>query len=171
MKPMRKAENENGNLPQENAFVSDGRVYELGYLLTPALSPENVPARYGDLKDAIIGLGGKIISDEMPQMLHLAYTMVKIQNARNKFDTAYFGWIKFEMNPEKVLDLKKKLYLDPDLIRFLMLKTVGENTIAAKRFAHRDFRRRVPAAKKEEDEAVAINKEEIDKEIEALVAS
>ena len=98
--------------------------------------------------------------------------MVKvIANVRNKFNTAYFGWIKFTMDSDKVLELKKKLDLDPNFIRFLILKTVKENTIATKRFVGRDNVHKKPSTKKDENEVVVpINKEEIDKEIDAMVA-
>jgi ribosomal protein S6 len=109
----------------------------------------------------------------MPKMISLAYSMLKVtQNVRNKFDSAYFGWVKFEINPEKVLELKKKLDVDPNFIRFLILKTIRENTIAAKRFVHRDSRRKMSTPKKEGENEVPLpfNKEEIDKEIDAMVA-
>ena len=95
-----------------------------------------------------------------------------VSNIRSKFDTGYFGWIKFFMNPEQVLKLKKKIDLDPNIIRFLILKTVAENTIASKRFVGRDSAYRKTAYKKDKDkEAEPINKEEIDKEIEAMIAT
>jgi len=149
------------------------RVYEVGYLLVPTLGEESMPGVYSSLKDLVVSLGGEIISDEMPKMIPLAYTMLKVvQNVRSRFDTAYFGWVKFEMSPEKVLELKKKLDLDPNFIRFLILKTVKENTIAAKRFIHKDLRRKVPGVKKdgENETALPIDKEEIDKEIDAMVS-
>lgn len=152
----------------------DSQVYEVGYLLTPTISEENLPVSYGNLKELIASFSGNIISDDMPKMINLAYPMFKtLQNVRSKFDAAYFGWIKFSMAREKILELKKKLELDPNIIRFLLIKTVKENTIAAKRFMHRDTaRRKFPTIKKEEsEEAVAINKEEVDKEIEAMVAN
>ncbi len=171
---MQDVENTEGSdVPLSQKEGADGRVYELGYLLVPTISPENVPINYGNLKDLIMKEGGEIISDEMPKEIELAYTMSKvIQNIRSKFNSAYFGWIKFEMNPEQVLELKKKLDLDRILIRFLILKTVRENTIAAKRFIQKDFRRKMPIAKSERGEEVGtpINKEEIDKEIDAMVA-
>ncbi|MEK7060019.1 MAG: 30S ribosomal protein S6 [Patescibacteria group bacterium] len=159
---------------KNNEVETNSRIYEVGYLLASTLSEEEVPVKYGNLKDLIVSLGGEIISDEMPKMISLAYLMSKVtQNVRNKFDSAYFGWVKFEINPEKVLELKKKLDVDSNFVRFLILKTVRENTIAAKRFVHKDFRRRISTIKKEgENEVVVpINKEEIDKEIDAMVAS
>ena len=155
----------------ETGGDADSRVYELGYLLTPAISEENLPVVYGNLKELVSSLKGVAISDEMPKMINLAYAMTKVvANVRNKFNTAYFGWVKFAMDSDKVLELKKKLDLDPNFIRFLILKTVRENTIATKRFARGEMHRR-PMIKKNEKigTAVPINKEEIDKEIDALV--
>jgi ribosomal protein S6 len=159
---------ENSN---ENIEVNS-RVYEVGYLLVPTLKEEEVPTVYGDLKDLIISFGGEVISDEMPKMIPLAYSMLKVvANVRNKFNTAYFGWVKFNMDTEKVVELKKKLDFNPNVIRFLVLKTVKENTIAAKRFVRGNAYRKPVTKKNENDETVApINKEEIDKEIDALVS-
>src|SRR3989344_5999272 len=174
MKFMQEAEDKNRNsLFPNNTAEIDGRVYELGYLLVPAISEEDVPVVDNNLKDLIVNLGGEIISDETPKMISLAYTMSKItQNIRNKFDAAFFGWVKFEINPEKVLELKKKLDVDLNFIRFLILKTVRENTIAAKRFIHKDSRRKIPTVRKEGENSppIPIDKEKIDKEIDAMVA-
>jgi ribosomal protein S6 len=151
----------------------NSRVYEFGYLLVPTVEEVNVPVLYGNLKELVSSFGGVSISDEMPKMIPLAYTMVKVvANVRSKFSTAYFGWLKFMMDSDKVLELKKKLDLDPNIIRFLILKTVKENTIASKRFVRGDMRKKPRSAKEESGEtAVPINKEEIDKEIDALVAN
>jgi ribosomal protein S6 len=151
----------------------ENRVYELGYLLVSTLSEEDVPREYGNLKEVITSMGGALISDEMPRMTTLSYTMMKVwNNQRTKFDNAYFGWIKFEIDSEKISELKKKLSLNENLIRFLTIKTVRENTIASRRFTHKEgMRKRASFTKKEEEvsEPVEINKEEIDKEIDALV--
>ena len=164
----------------ENTIVNEAkedngaRVYELGYLLIPTISTDELPAAYGDLKELVASLGGEIISDEMPKMINLAYQMLKVTaNVRTKHSTAYFGWIKFTMTPAKVLELKKKLDFDAKTIRFLILKTVKENTIAAKRFVGREMgQSKNPAPKKEEgaEAPVEISKEEIDREIDAMVA-
>ena len=95
-----------------------------------------------------------------------------VANVRNKFNTAYFGWVKFTMETEAILELKKKLDFDPNFIRFLILKTVKENTIAAKRFVRGDaLHKRFKAKTGEAENAAPINKEEIDKEIDALIAA
>ncbi len=165
-------ENENDLLSPKGG--ADSRVYELGYLLVPTIKEEDVPAMYGNIKELVASFGGMVISDEMPHMLPLAYSMVKVvANVRNKFSNAYFGWVKFTMSADKVLELKKKLDLDPNFVRFLILKTIKENTIASKRFVRGDMaHKKTPGAKREEEgvEAVPINKEEIDKEIDAMVS-
>jgi ribosomal protein S6 len=173
MKFMLDTEN-NSQIKDENKILEDGdaRVYELGYLLVPTIPGEEVPAIYGNLKELVASFGGVQISDEMPKMIPLAYTMRKVtSNIRSKWNTAYFGWMKFTMDTIKILELKKKLDLDPNVIRFLILKTVKENTIAVKRFVRStSMYHKTPSVKKDNEVAVPIDKEEIDKEIDALVA-
>jgi len=150
---------------------ADSKVYELGYLLVPTIKEEDVPMNYGNLKELISSFEGEIIADEMPKTISLAYAMQKVvSNVRSKFNTAYFGWIKFTMKGEKVLELKKHLDLDPNFIRFLILKTIRENTIATKRFVRGETYRKPRARNTENETVVPINKEEIDKEIEAMIA-
>lgn len=169
MKPMQEAKVKEENEVSEDANF---KVYELGYLLVPTIAEEDIAIHYGNLKELVLSFEGEIIADEMPKMITLAYAMQKVtSNVRNKFNTAYFGWTKFVMDSQKVLELKKHLDLDPNFIRFFILKTVRENTIAAKRFVRRETYKRPSLRKSTEHEApVPINKEEIDKEIDALVA-
>ena len=118
MKPMLETEIKDKNETEEEA---NSRIYEVGYLLVPTISEEDLPVVFGNLKELVSALGGIHISDEMPKMIQLAYKMVKVvSNVRNKFNTAYFGWIKFTMDSDKVLELKKKLDLDPNFISCLL---------------------------------------------------
>ncbi|HNW71314.1 MAG TPA: 30S ribosomal protein S6 [Candidatus Paceibacterota bacterium] len=173
---MQEIENNDKNESLDSDVIeTEERVYEVGYLLVPTLKEEEVPAIYGNLKELISSFGGKVISDEMPTQMNLAYQMQKvIQNIHHKYDTAYFGWMKFFMDPSKVLELKKKLDLDPNIIRFLTLKTIKENTIASKRFVKDSSRRKIQPTQKEgedKENTAPINKEEIDKEIDAMIAN
>ncbi len=149
----------------------NSQVYELGYLLVPTLSEGEVPSYFTSLKDMIASFAGEFISEEMPRMMPLAYEMTKvISNVNNRFNDAYFGWIKFEMTTENVINLKAKLDLETNIIRFLITKTVRENTIAQKKFNTKESLRK--RTKKEDNEEVApINEEEVDKEIEKMVAA
>jgi ribosomal protein S6 len=160
---------------EEAVEGSDAQVYELGYLLVPTIKEEDVPISFGNIKDLVASFGGVVVSDDMPKMIGLAYPMTKVvSNVRSKFNTAYFGWVKFTMSGAGVTDLKKKLDLDPNFVRFMIIKTVKENTIAAKRFVRGDMmHKRGPAVKKNADEkdAAPIDKAEIDKEIDAMVAA
>ncbi len=173
MKPMQKTEVEVENsILNEISGEGKGKVYELGYLLVPSIKEEDVVGVYGNLKELVSSFGGEVISDEMPKMTNLAYSMLKVvSNVRSKFNTAYFGWIKFTMDSQKVIELKKTLDLDPNVVRFLILKTVKENTIAAKRYVGRDSYKKPSAKKTDGEHALPINEEQIDKEIDALVVA
>lgn len=150
----------------------NGKVYEVGYLLVPSLSEEEVPAQYTAIKDMVASFGGELIADEMPKMINLAYSMQKVvSNVRSKFNTAYFGWVKFVMGAAEIIELKKKLDLDPKIVRFLILKTVKENTIASKRFIRGEYKRPMTKKTGENEVATPIDEKEIDKEIDALVAA
>ncbi|MCX6752846.1 MAG: 30S ribosomal protein S6 [Candidatus Nomurabacteria bacterium] len=157
---------------EDNTKNSDARIYEVGYLLSNSIEEADVALEYGNLKELISSLDGEIVSDEMPRDIELAYTIEKIiANKKHKFDNAYFGWVKFAMDPEKVLELKKKLDLDVKIVRFLILKTVRENTIATKKFVAGGAvaKKYTPKVRAEGEEAPEINKEEIDKEIDAMI--
>ena len=161
-------------LDKKNGAVweTNPKIYELGYLLVPTITEADVPAAFGNLKELVTSLGGISISEEMPKPMSLAYLMSKvIANVRHKFNSAYFGWLKFTMDAERIPELKRKLDPDANLLRFLILKTVKENTIAAKRFIRPEPQKRPKTQKTGDLEpALPINKEEIDKEIDAMVA-
>src|SRR3989338_4416140 len=143
---------------------SNSKVYELGYLLVPTIAEEDVLVQYGNLKELVSSFGGELITDEVPKMIPLAYTIHKVvSNVRNKFNKAYFGWTKFTMEAQKIIEFKKHLDLDSNFVRFLILKTVKENTIAAKRFVRGGMAHRRSSLRKNRDDEVVvpINKEEI----------
>ncbi|MEI7709689.1 MAG: 30S ribosomal protein S6 [bacterium] len=167
---MQDAENKINIETEMSSGDKNSKVYEVGYLLVPSIKEEDVAINYGNIKDVVASFGGEVISDEMPKMINLAYTMEKVtSNVRSKYKTAYFGWTKFTMAADQVVELKKKLDLDPNFVRFLIIKTIRENTIAAKRFVRSETYKKAKPASSENEVVAPINKEEIDKEIDALV--
>lgn len=107
-----------------------GTVYEVGYHIVPAVSPEKLPAEVDAIKAVLSGNKAVTISEEAPKLRNLAYQMVKaIGPARHKYDTAYFGWIKFEAAPEAALEIKKAMDANEKVLRYLLIKTARENTL------------------------------------------
>jgi len=154
-----------------NKEGSLSQIYEVGYLLVPSITEEEIPAMYGNMKEIVSSFKGELISDEMPKMINLAYPMAKVvSNVRSIYNTAYFGWVKFSMDRKGVLELKAKLDLDPKVIRFLLIKTIRENTIASRRFGRGDMHSR-KVRNESEETGVPIDKEEIDKEIDAMISA
>jgi ribosomal protein S6 len=79
-------------------------VYEIGYLIATSIPEEKVPGEADTLKKIITDAGATIIADEAPQHEPLAYEMRKktVSGAYNTYDSAYFGWVKFELDSGKI---------------------------------------------------------------------
>lgn len=107
-----------------------GVVYEASYLLLPTLSQEQVPGKVSAIKEALVSLGAKLISDEDPVLIDLNYEMTKVvQTLRHKADQGYFGWVKFELEAGAIENVKKIFDNNVDVLRHLIIKTVRENTL------------------------------------------
>ncbi len=144
-------------------------IYEVGYILLPSIAEENLGGEVTEFKDSLSEKGAIFISDEYPKMMELAYEMSRsIANKKQKFSYGYFGWVKFECTPEQSRLIKEDLDKNEKLIRYLMIKTVRESTMSTKRLYNKqDGSKRKFSPKTEE--ALPINEEVIDKEIDALV--
>ena len=113
-----------------NEKVDGMNVYELSYILLPSLAESEVPARVSSFKDMVTLAGGTVISFEEPILIDLAYSMTKITPvSRTKVSSGYFGWIKFELLSEEIEKLKNKLDVNAEVVRYLLVKTVRENTL------------------------------------------
>jgi ribosomal protein S6 len=117
-----------------NEITVDSRVYEISFIFDNKLDEGAALEKGNAIKQSIATLGGSFVSEEAPYMRELAYEMTRVVNNVNvRFNEGYFGWIKFELDAEKVKDLEKGLKLDDQLIRYLVVKTVRENTVYTKR--------------------------------------
>ncbi|HBH71260.1 MAG: 30S ribosomal protein S6 [Parcubacteria group bacterium GW2011_GWC1_42_11] len=114
---------------------TEPRIYELGYHLVPTLAEEQIPAASGAVRGMIERISKDIIAEELPVFIDLAYQIVKTVEHKNKrFDEAYFGWIKFEGSPAGIAELEEELKKDENVLRYLIVKTIRENTFIAKKF-------------------------------------
>ncbi len=152
-----------------------GAVYELSYLLLPSLAQEQVPAKAVALKEMLTSAGGQLISDENAVLIDLAYPMTKtVSTVRHKVTTGYFGWIKFEILKGGMEEVKKALDANDEILRYLIIKTVPENTLlnGKMKLAKEEKVRKDDGFEDEADEpakATATVSEEIDKSIDSLV--
>ena len=145
-------------------------VYEVGYHMLPTIAEENLGGEVTLFKDMFTENGATFISDEYPKLIELAYEMSRsIENKKQKFSYGYFGWVKFECTTDQAQAIKASLDKNEKLIRFLMIKTVRENTMSVKRSYSKDSSRSRRPAQKSKEESAPINEETIDKEIDALV--
>lgn len=143
-------------------------VYEVGYIMLPTIAEENLGEEVTLFKDMFIEKGAVFISDEYPKLIELAYEMSRsIQNKKQKFSYGYFGWVKFECNTDQAKVIKDILDKNEKLVRYLMIKTVRENTMSIKHSYNKEGSKRRFTQKHEE--SLPINEEVIDKEIDALV--
>ena len=152
---------------------TDNRVYELAYILVPTLSEQEAPAKFTTLQNLVEEKGGVAISHELPAMMDLAYEMNRIiDNKKTWFDTGYFGWTKFEAEPAAIAQIEAVLKRDETIIRYMIIKTVRENTMAPKK-ARTDKRRERSLKGDEvgesEEVAAPVDGVELDKQIDALV--
>ena len=109
------------------------KVYELGIHLLPSLSEADVQIEFSKIKSNIEKLEGEIISESIPRMFNLAYEIPKTLKAQKKwYETAYFGWVKFELEASKLAVFEKFVKELEDTLRYLIVKTVRENTLVAK---------------------------------------
>jgi ribosomal protein S6 len=146
---------------------ADRLVYEIGYHLVPTLSEEDVALRVGDIQKLVSGHDGGIVAEEFPQMMDLAYTMRKMIAGRwEKYDQAYFGWIKFDTTPHEALAIEEEIRAFDFVLRHILVKTVRESTIQEVVVAKKEPA--APSAGKKEDEK-PISEEEVDKAIDSLV--
>ncbi|MHB1118314.1 MAG: 30S ribosomal protein S6 [Minisyncoccota bacterium] len=159
---------------------TEPRIYELGYHLVPTLAEEQIPDASGAVRGMIERISTSIIAEELPVFIDLAYQIVKTVDHKNKrFDDAYFGWIKFEGTPEGIATLEEELKKDENVLRYLVVKTLRENTFISKKFPSSSAKARETeiapeeaplAAAPEASATAAASEDELDKAIEELVA-
>lgn len=152
------------------------QVYEVGYLIVPSVPEEKVTDEVSFIHSQIEKNGGAIIAEEFPKIRELSYSMSQsIESKKHNYDSAYFGWVKFEMPVLGLAKIEEQLKQSKNILRHLTMKTIRENTM---------FSERIPnIAKKPEDlspkdeqgappvveEKKVVLEDDIDKSIDALV--
>ena len=133
-----------------------------------------MPKEVEALKAIVLQDGGSLVSEGEPKLINLAYSMTKsVADTKKKFNTAYFGWLKFETKSELMPSIKKAVDANPNVLRYLLIKTVRENTLYTPKLNTRALAKEEAPAKVKKsvktDEKKATSVEDIDKSIDELV--
>ncbi len=149
---------------------TDKTIYEIGYNLIPTISEEEVAKQVGAIKEKITSLGGIIISDEYPNLIKLAYEMTKeIENKNVRFTSAYFGWVKFELDPSMIAEINKMADNTLSVLRYIVIKTVRENTISTPKLVKGNRRSSSEESSSPESSEAPMDEEAVDKKIDELI--
>jgi len=154
------------------------QIYEVGYHIVPAVPLESLQSEVENIKNFLAKEGSKITSEEFPKLLDLAYSISKaVGGAKRNFNTAYFGWIKFDAGEAPVAKIKKFFDENENILRFLLIKTVKESTLFAPKIFDIGASTKEEAkiskndlSEKEREIKSPISQEELDKTIDKLIA-
>jgi ribosomal protein S6 len=164
------------------------QVYEIGYLLVPATAEKEVSGKVEVIRKIIESAEGRIITQGDPTLRDLAYEMsTVVSNKKETYSSGYFGWIKFECGSSAVEKIRGELKKNIEIIRFVIAKTVLEDTLAViektlvaeveekARMAIKEEEKMLELKNRQEKEerkektAKPISTEEIDETIEKLI--
>jgi len=110
--------------------LGDIQIYELGYHILPNIPLEDVLVELAKIHTIISENDGIVIGEGLPNLRELAYEMRKRIETKNfRFNKAYFGWVKFEIDRLNILNIKNKVEGLPSILRSIIIKTVKENTM------------------------------------------
>ncbi len=144
------------------------QIYEIGFHILPTVAEEKLGEEVAIIKGAIEKAGGVFISEEFPKMRDLTYVMQKyIDTKKTSFSKAYFGWVKFELDAEAIAEIKTVLDTHANILRYIVVKTVRENTLSTKESEAPSEESESEIKKEEKKEE--ISEKEIDKSIDELV--
>ena len=113
------------------ANKNEEKVYEVSFHLVPSIDKDKVPAVFERVK-GVVSEKGEVLSEEQPVLRDLAYTVRHTVRQRdgsyNRYDEAYFGSVKFRALRSATAQIELALHEDEEVLRFLLLETVAEDT-------------------------------------------
>ena len=154
--------------------------YEFAFHVLPTVAEGEVPGVVQTIKKHITNVGGEILSEEHPERIDLVYPIVKHMEGKNrKFTSAYFGWIRFKLEADKLEALMEELTSIGALLRSLTIKLTREEEAHTFRFHENrkavkmvevideaEMSGEVPT---EEEEKVEVSEEALDESLEKIV--
>lgn len=114
------------NMPAVEAVLGEERelqAYELAFHVLPTVAEGEVKTVFENIKASITKHGGVLVSEEAPARFDLAYDIVKVLEGRNrKFSSAYFGWVRFELEASNIADFTEVVEGTKEILRHLLIR-------------------------------------------------
>jgi len=122
-----------------NKITEEGKeLYEIGLHIVSSLAVEQAQDEFISLKSNL-AKHAEVTAEQAPELMQLAYTITKnIDRKNQRFDSAYFGWIKCVATPEAIIDIKEMVDGNTAVLRSIIVKTVENAEDAAIRFAEKE---------------------------------
>lgn len=92
----------------------DNKIYEISFVLSGKLIDAELADLIQKIKKDFEEEEAKIIKESTFDKINLAYPI-------KKETTAYFGYFWFELEPQKVADLRKKFAFENNILRYLIV--------------------------------------------------
>lgn len=146
-------------------------LYEVGYHLVSSIAEDAVGAEVARIREAIEGSKGVVVSEEWPKRTQLAYTISrKEQSGLAHYDTAYFGWIRFEIDRAQIQRIQNVLEELSAMLRFIVIEVPRAVAAPKKQRARSVFGKTKEKESEAPVSAAEDTSEELDREIEKLVS-
>ncbi len=92
----------------------DKKVYEITFVLSSRLIDAELKELLEKIKQGLEGLGAKILKQSEFNKINLAYPI-------KKETQAYFGYFWFELEPEKISEIKDVFLFEKNILRYLIV--------------------------------------------------
>lgn len=105
------------------AHDGDVSVYELAYHILPTVAEGEVESVTGELKTLLTNHGAVITDEEVAARFELAYEIEKyLEGKYRHFASAYFGWIRFTIEPAKLAIIDEEIRNNKKILRHLTIR-------------------------------------------------
>ncbi len=153
--------------------VAASRIYEVGYTIAPSVKEEDVERIVASIRSEIEKASGSFIAEGAPSVIRLAYPMTGMEaGKRVEYDRGYFGWLKFEAAVSVAALLEGTLKRDANVIRFIVFRTVREDTRAKMKAPQLREVKRTDTIKmtvrRTEEPSVQVSEEELEKALQDI---
>lgn len=152
--------------------------YEFAFHVLPTVAEGEVAHVFDTIKEHIAKVG-TITNEEVPERTDLVYPIVKSMEGKNrKFTSAYFGWVRFSLESDKIAELVEELSQIQVILRHLVIKLTAleeahpfrfhENRKSVKMVTVVNEEAEIEEAPTEIEEDVEVSAEALDESLEKI---